>query len=185
MKQCCFMCTHNIFVFNFEIGSKSTWTQMSGVPHPLHPQAQSLLLLLADLAWMPTGCSAFITMKNWLKHKHWWANVGFIKDFCSEQYQCSIRSPQIPLLPFCALPWSPPAPLASNSQHLCNSSSENTAGSQIDRPWATRATFPPQWTRSAWGFIPFLHPMLDQWLTSAGVWKPSSPPLVGTTLSWT
>ena len=129
--------------------------------------------------------SAFITMKNWLKHKHWWANVGFIKDFCSEQYQCSIRSPQIPLLPFCALPRSPPAPSASNSQHLCDSSSENTEGSQIDRPWATGATFPPQWARSTWGFIPFLHPMLDQWLTSAGVWKPSSPPLVGTTLSWT
>lgn len=127
---------------------------MSGVPHSLHLQEQSLLLLAKDFDLNPLcQCFFLITVKNGLLHNQWWANVDFIIDLCRGHYPCSIRSLQIPFYHFVlCLPYVTLWLLACNT--LYNSSSVNTV-------LHNRA-------RSAWELIRFLHPTLDQWLTSAG-----------------
>lgn len=109
-------------------------------PHPLHPQAQPLLLLPG--VW--PGCMCRFHFHRCEELTHAQALVSkheFITTFVADNVHALSDLLGFPLYHF-VLSVHPRLPLQPPALSPC--SSANTAWTQVDCPWASRATVPPK-----------------------------------------
>ena len=106
-------------------------------PHPLHPQAQSLLLLPG--VWPGCMCRFHFHHCEELTHAQTLVSKHRVhQDFCGGQCQALSDLLRFPLHHLV----HPRLPLQLLTLSTC--SSENASGTQVDCPWASGDTFPPK-----------------------------------------
>ena len=149
-------------------------------PHPLHPQAQSLLLLPG----VCPGCMCRFHFHRYEELTHAQALVSkheFITTFVADSVHALSDLLGFPLYHL-VLSGQPRLPLQLLTLSTC--SSANAAGTQVDCPWASCATVPPKYSPEhlfgAWFPCPILPLTVANKCRSVGAQGPASG---GTTLS--
>ena len=123
--------------FDCEFGSKRTWTHTSSVPSPSAPTATVSALTPWGLAWVHISVPFYrceeSTHAQTLVSKH-----RVYQDFVVDNVHALSDLLRFPLYNLV----HPRLPLQLLTLGTC--SSEYAAGTQVDCPWASGATFPPK-----------------------------------------